>query len=82
MKTIYYHGQVYTGDMPLCEAFSVEEGRFVSAGSDREVLATRAEGDEAVDLGGFARVSDEIRAILLAKKAEKGIDKVGENVVI
>lgn len=36
MKTIYYNGKVYTGEMPLVTAFAVENGKFVFAGSDSE----------------------------------------------
>lgn len=27
-KTLYYNGRVYTGELPFCSAFSVEDGRF------------------------------------------------------
>lgn len=30
MKTIYKNGAVYTGKLPLVEAFAVEDGKFVS----------------------------------------------------
>ena len=33
MKTIYKNGAVYTGKLPLVEAFAVEDGKFVFAGS-------------------------------------------------
>lgn len=36
MRTIYYNGKVYTGEMPLVSAFIVEDGKFVFAGSDLE----------------------------------------------
>ena len=52
MRTIYHHGLVYTGALPLCQAFSVEDGCFVRVGSDEELLALAAEGDALVDLGG------------------------------
>ena len=29
MRTIFYGGQVYTGDLPLVSAFAVEDGRVV-----------------------------------------------------
>lgn len=29
MKTIYKNGAVYTGKLPLVEAFAVEDGKFV-----------------------------------------------------
>ena len=52
MKTIYYHGTVYTGALPLVQAFIVEDGRFTFAGTDAGALAQRHPGDELVDLGG------------------------------
>ena len=38
MKTIYYHGCVYTGELPLSAAFAVEDGVFTRVGTDEEVL--------------------------------------------
>ena len=35
MKTLYYNGRVYTGRLPLADAFVTENGRFLFAGSDR-----------------------------------------------
>lgn len=52
MKTIYIGGAVFTGKLPLCEGFAVEEGRFVQAGSREELLSLKAEGDVVADLGG------------------------------
>ena len=52
MKTIYHGGQVFTGSLPLAQAFAVEDGRFLAAGTDAELLALRAEGDVLVDLAG------------------------------
>lgn len=52
MKTIFYNGKVYTGDMPLASAFVVKDGVFTFAGGDAAALALAAEGDERVDLGG------------------------------
>lgn len=52
MKTVYHNAKVYTGTLPLVEAFAVEDGRFVFAGSEKEALALLSEGDTAVDLGG------------------------------
>ena len=43
MKTIYYGGAVYTGDLPLVEAFVVEDGKFVFAGSNEEALGFEGE---------------------------------------
>ncbi len=50
MKTIYYNGIIYTGTLPLQEAFIVDGDRFVFAGSDAEALTHAA--DETVDLQG------------------------------
>ena len=52
MKTIYYHGTVYTGGPDLAQAFVVEDGRFVFAGTDAQALALRRPGDALADLGG------------------------------
>jgi len=52
MKTIYYNGQVYTGTLPLAEAFAVEDGRFVFAGSNEEAKALAADGGSLKDLEG------------------------------
>ena len=52
MKTIYYNGHIYTGELPLVEAFIVEDGRFTFAGSSAKALALCVEGDEKVDLEG------------------------------
>jgi len=52
MKTIYHGGRVFTGALPLTEAFIVENGRFTAAGTSEELLARRADGDELFDLEG------------------------------
>lgn len=52
MKTIYFNGAVYTGELPLVSAFAVEDGRFVFAGNDEAAKALAADGDELVDLAG------------------------------
>ncbi len=52
MKTIYYNGQVYTGTLPLTEAFVVEDGKFIFAGSDEKAKALAADGDRLCDLEG------------------------------
>ena len=49
MKTIYKNGAVYTGKLPLVEAFAVEDGKFVFAGSSAEADALAAAGDKVVD---------------------------------
>ena len=52
MKTIFYNGKIYTGQLPLAEAFAVEDGKFVFVGNTTDALALDAEGGEQVDLGG------------------------------
>lgn len=48
MKTIYYNGAVYTGELPLCQAFAVENGRFTFAGTDEQAMAGLGEEGGAV----------------------------------
>ena len=48
MKTLYYNASVYTGQLPLQEAFVTENGRFLYVGS----RADAPEAEEKVDLGG------------------------------
>ena len=52
MKTAYVNGKVYTGRLPLQEAFLVEADRFVRTGSSREILDCLSGEDTAVDLEG------------------------------
>ena len=52
MKKIFYNGIVYCGKGEFAEAFSVEDGRFAEVGSNNEVLETKKDDDETVDLGG------------------------------
>ncbi len=52
MKTAYYNGRVYTGEMPLCEAFITENGRFTAVGASSGILSLLSDGDERVDLEG------------------------------
>ncbi len=52
MKHIYYNGRVYTGELPLVQAFAVEDGRFVFTGSDREAAAIASCDDVFEDLNG------------------------------
>ena len=52
MKTIYHNAVVYTGELPLREAFIVENDRFTFVGSTADALAQRSENDCAVDLSG------------------------------
>jgi len=50
MRTVYYHAAVYTGALPLQEAFGVEGGVFFFTGTNEEALALEA--DAFVDLQG------------------------------
>ena len=50
MKIAYYNGCVYTGSLPLKQAFIEENGKFLSVGTDREILA--ANPDRKIDLEG------------------------------
>lgn len=52
MKTIFYNGRIYTGTLPLQQAFAVENGKFLFAGSDHDTLSLADSGDSLVDLGG------------------------------
>ena len=52
MRNIYYNGRVYTGALPLCSAFAVEDGRFTRVGDDETLLASAREGDTLTDLQG------------------------------
>ena len=48
MRTLYRNGRVWTGGPGWADAFAVEDGRFVFAGS----AADAPESDETVDLEG------------------------------
>ena len=50
MKTAYIGGLVYTGKLPLQQAFLVENGKFAAVGSNEEILALNA--DSVVNLDG------------------------------
>ena len=50
MKIAYYNGCVYTGSLPLKQAFIEENGKFLSVGTDWEILA--ANPDRKIDLEG------------------------------
>ena len=52
MKTAYYNGIVYTGELPLRRAFIVEDGYFGKTGTNEEVFAALDSGDARVDLEG------------------------------
>ncbi len=43
MKTVYYNGRVYTGELPLRQAFAVEDGRFLQVGDDAQLLRLAGE---------------------------------------
>ena len=43
MRTIYFNGLVYTGTLPLVQAFAVEDNEFIGAGTNEEMLALGAE---------------------------------------
>ena len=50
MKTAYFNGCIYTGQLPMAEAFLEENGYFSKVGSNEEIAATEA--DRKVDLQG------------------------------
>ena len=52
MKTAYFNGKVYTGELPLQEAFLTEDGLFVKVGTDSEVLACLSPDEPRLDLRG------------------------------
>lgn len=52
MKHIFYNGAVYTGNLPLAEAFVEENGKFLFAGSSADAKAMAGKGDLLTDLEG------------------------------
>lgn len=52
MKTIYLNGQVFTGSLPLQEAFAVENGCFVAVGANEEIAALAGPEDVVTSLEG------------------------------
>ena len=50
MITAYFNACVYTGTLPLQEAFLVESGKFLCVGSNTQILAASA--DAQIDLQG------------------------------
>lgn len=52
MKTIYCNGKVFSGSLPLQEAFCVENGKFTALGTSEEMLALARPGDRLVSLEG------------------------------
>jgi len=52
MKSIFYNASVYTGTLPLAQAFIVEGNRFFFAGSNADALAQQCPEDKLIDLKG------------------------------
>lgn len=52
MRTIYHNAKVYTGELPLQEAFIVEGSVFTFVGSSDDALALKRETDRITDLQG------------------------------
>ena len=50
MRKIYINGQVYTGSLPLCEAFVTEAEHFIYAGSNSLAMTYAGKDTEIVDL--------------------------------
>ena len=48
MRTVYHHARVYTGTLPLEQAFLEEDGQFIFVGSNEETMSMQA--DRYVDL--------------------------------
>ncbi len=53
MKTLYYNGQVYTGTLPLVDAFVVEGDTLAYVGSQAQARALLSSQDTEVDLQGW-----------------------------
>ena len=52
MKTAYYNAQVYSGWLPLSQAFIIEDGFFRLIGDNEAILSALTDGDARVDLHG------------------------------
>lgn len=52
MKTAYYNGTVYTGELPCRQAFIVENERFLATGTSEDMLASLSAQDSSIDLQG------------------------------
>lgn len=50
MKTVFYNGSVYTGQLLLCQAFAIEGDKFIFVGTNEDALALGAE--KTIDLNG------------------------------
>lgn len=48
MKTAYFNGKIYSGELPLKEAFTVENGRFAKVGTNQEVLSSFLDYDNHI----------------------------------
>ena len=54
MRSIYLNGRVFTGALPLREAFAVEGGHFLAVGTNADMRPLTRPGDEVINLqGGF-----------------------------
>ncbi len=53
MKTIYHGGKVFTGCLPLQQAFIVENGKFLCVGNDDALLSMANPEDTLVPLNGM-----------------------------
>lgn len=51
MRTVYYNAKVYTGELPLQEAFIVENDHFTFVGSTEDALK-QGNYDNSIDLNG------------------------------
>lgn len=52
MKTLYFNGKVYTGELPFAEAFAVEDGVFTDVGTTEKLRRSAEPFRDEVDLGG------------------------------
>ena len=50
MKQVFINGTVYTGN-GMCEAFAIEDGRFIATGTSKEMMERYPEAD-TIDLSG------------------------------
>ena len=54
MRNIYYNGRVYTGELPLCSAFAVEDGRFTAVVGDEDALGPPGRATGAISAGALS----------------------------
>ena len=71
MKMIFYGGRVYTGQLPLVEAFVIEDGRFTFAGSSVGALELAKADDEKIEI-----ITDENGYIIADESTRTNIDGV------